>query len=193
MKIFATTNFTNSFFESRPIVSILPDSVIFRENNPFYLPESDSSFSAIVGLVIKINRFGKCVSPKFTDRYVSHIGVAIKFIAKDLYNKLLAANVSPDWATAFDNSMAMSVQREIVEDDLRSFKMKVSYNGDLFDFDSSMGRLPLTEMLASASNLATFKIGDLFFIGYHEFENIKIGDRFELSSEGIESLICEIM
>lgn len=67
-----------------PVVFMKPDSAILRANKPFFIPEFSNEIHYETELIVKINRIGKHISPKFANRYYDEIGLGIDFTARDL-------------------------------------------------------------------------------------------------------------
>jgi 2-keto-4-pentenoate hydratase/2-oxohepta-3-ene-1,7-dioic acid hydratase in catechol pathway len=71
-----------------PVIFMKPDSAILPAHNPFYIPDFSNDLHYEVELVVKINRLGKHIAPRFAHKYYEEIGLGIDFTARDLQNQL---------------------------------------------------------------------------------------------------------
>jgi len=69
------------------IFFLMPDSAIIQNNLPFFYPDFSNDIHYEVEIVIKFNKLGKNIAPKFAHRYFNEIGIAIDFTARDLQKK----------------------------------------------------------------------------------------------------------
>lgn len=57
--------------EGRPSLYLKPDSSLLVNRKPFFIPDFAPCFQANPCLVLKINRLGKNIAPRFANRYFS--------------------------------------------------------------------------------------------------------------------------
>jgi len=84
-----------------------PESALIRAGQPFFVPDWDGNFEAETMFVIRIDRLGRCIAPRFASRYYSEVAVGVNFIARDTLNKLKTEALSWDVAVGFDQSVAV--------------------------------------------------------------------------------------
>lgn len=87
-----------------PTIS-LPDSAILKNGNPVFIPDFDNSFSAIPYLAVKINRLGKNVASRFSERYYSEAAPVLILRADNIFESLKKAGLPWNSAIAFDKSI----------------------------------------------------------------------------------------
>jgi 2-keto-4-pentenoate hydratase/2-oxohepta-3-ene-1,7-dioic acid hydratase in catechol pathway len=92
----------------RPQFFMKPDTALLRNNEPFYIPDFSSEVDYECELVVRINRVGRAIAPKFAHRYYSEVGLGIDFTARDLQREAITAGLPWEAAKAFDRSAALS-------------------------------------------------------------------------------------
>ena len=73
-----------------PVVFLKPDTSILLKGQPFFIPEFSQDVHHEVEVLVKINRIGKHIQPKFAHKYYDQTGLGIDFTARDLQAKLKA-------------------------------------------------------------------------------------------------------
>lgn len=166
-----------------------PDSTLIRNNDDFYVPNFSKEIVAYIGVYLQFNKIGKCIEPRFTDRYYQEVGCAIKFMAADVIERNRSFGTATDIACSFDASLAISNERIHVAD---NYQYVAKLNGQLIDFElNSFATIP--DLLATATKYFTVKIGDLFFLPLIQKPlSVSIGDVFDISLQGNQLLTCTI-
>lgn len=166
-----------------------PDSTLIRNNDDFYVPNFSQEIVAFVGVYVQFSKIGKCIEPRFSYRYYTECGCAIKFIAADCIANCLKQGMSPDIARGFDGSLAVSNDRVTVKD---TYDYIATYNGNVISVDGSLfTKIP--ELISQATQYFTVKIGDLFFIPLIQRPiPVSVGDVFDVSLHGKQLLSCSI-
>lgn len=180
---------------AEPVIFIKPDTALLRDNEPFYLPSFSSDVHYELEIVLKINKMGKNISPKFAHKYYEEIGLGIDFTARDLQNKLKEKGLPWEKAKGFNGSAPVSpfVNKSQFAD-LKNLNFSLQINGEnrqigntslmLWDFD---------EIIAEISTYFTLKTGDLIFTGTPAGVGaVNIGDRLTGFLEGQELINFEI-
>ena len=89
---------------SEPVIFMKPDTAILPKQFPFVLPEFSEDVHHEVEILVKINKVGKYIDPKFAHKYYDEIGLGIDFTARDLQAKLKEKGLPWEKAKAFDGS-----------------------------------------------------------------------------------------
>ncbi len=166
-----------------------PDSTLIRNNDDFYIPNFSQQIVAYVGIYLHFNKIGKCVEPRFTNRYYNEVGCAIKFMAADVIERNKPLGTATDIASCFDASLAVSNERVEVSD---NYDFSVLLNGMQLPIDTSAFS-DIPELLAIATKYFTVKIGDLFFLPLiQQPVNVAVENVFEVSLQGKQLLMCTI-
>lgn len=166
-----------------PVFFMKPDTALLRNNDPFYLPDWTNDVHHEIELIIRINRLGKNIEPKFAHRYYSEIGLGIDFTARDVQNKLKAKGLPWEKAKAFDFSAVVSHEFVGIENfsDLKNINFSLIINGtSVQEGNSGLMIFGFDEIISHVSKYVTLKIGDLIYTGTPAGVGpVKISDRLE--------------
>ncbi len=171
-----------------PVIFMKPDSSLLRNNDPFYIPEFSKDVHYECELIVRINRLGKNIEPRFASRYYSEIGLGIDFTARDLQTKLKEKGLPWEKAKGFDRSAAIGSEFVSIESlpDVNSIKFELKKNGQTVQRgDSAYMLFPFDDLISQVSKYYTIKIGDLMYTGTPAGVGpVAIGDRLEGFLEG---------
>lgn len=172
----------NNSNPSEPVVFMKPDTAALRNNKPFYLPDFSSEIHYETELIIKINRIGKNISPKFAHRYYDEIGLGVDFTARDLQRKLKAEGKPWEICKAFDNSAVIGnfLPKEQF-DDIQDIDFHLDINGVTVQKGNSKDMIfRIDDLIAYVSRFFTLKIGDVLFTGTPVgVAKVNIGDNLQ--------------
>lgn len=157
-----------------------PETALLRENRPFFLPHFSNQLEHEVELVVRINRVGRNIQPRFAHRYYSEVALGIDFTARDLQNQCKEKSAPWEIAKAFDNSAAISqfVPLADLNKDIHDLSFRLLKNGQIQQQGYSGDMLfKIDEIIAYISQFFTFKEGDLIYTGTPSgVSPLKIGD-----------------
>lgn len=174
MKIFAIgQNYSehnkelNNASPTDPVVFMKPDTALLRNNKPFFIPDFSNELHYETELIIKFNRIGKNIEPRFAHRYYSEIGLGIDFTARDVQRKLKAEGKPWEISKAFDNSAVIGNFLPATEfEDIQNISFSLDINGKTVQQGNSKDMIfPINELIAYVSRFFTIKIGDILFTG----------------------------
>jgi len=181
---------------TEPVVFMKPDSALLRNNDPFYIPGFSQDVHYECELVVRINRLGKNIEPRFANRYYDEIGLGIDFTARDLQNKLRDKGLPWEKAKAFDRSAVICTDfvPKAELPDVNAIKFQLKKNGELVqNGDSAYMLFPIDELVSYVSNFFTLKIGDLIYTGTPAGVGpVAIGDRLEGFLDGRKMFDFEV-
>jgi len=178
-----------------PVIFSKPDTAILRNNEPFYYPDFSKDIHHEVEILLKIEKEGKNIDPKFAHKYYKEIGIGIDFTARDLQQKAKEKGLPWDIAKGFNGSAPISEFVPLSDyPDLKNLNFSLKVNGEyrqqgntsmmLFDFDY---------MVAYLSRFFTLRKGDIIFTGTPKGVGpVKIGDRLEAFIEDKKMLEFEV-
>lgn len=150
-----------------PVVFLKPDTSILLKGQPFFIPEFSQDVHHEVEVLVKINRIGKHIQPKYAHKYYDEIGLGIDFTARDLQAKLKAKGLPWEKAKGFDG--AAVVGKWLPKDSLPhvdDLTFSLTKNGETVQSGSSSLMLwKIDELIAYVSQFFTLKIGDILFTG----------------------------
>ena len=178
MKILVVENAYMSAPANEPSLVVYPDTSLLRNNDPFFIPDLSRKVLVRAGLVLKVDKIGKCIAPQFAERYYSHVGIAFDFVQSDMQKELNDKRLNTGPAVYFDKSFAVSndfIEKETFEKFSGSYCVK--FNDTQMTLSSKSARFNFTDAISSSSNYFTIKIGDLVYIPAISFDKgVKQGD-----------------
>ena len=169
-------NYTNHIEElknerpTEPVVFMKPDSAVLLKQHPFVIPEFTEDVHHEIEIIVKINKVGKYIEPKFAHKYYDEISVGIDFTARDLQAKLKAKGLPWEKAKAFDGSAVIG---EFLPkshfSSLENITFELKKNNETAQIgDSSLMLWKIDELISYVSQFFTLKIGDILFTGTPE-------------------------
>jgi 2-keto-4-pentenoate hydratase/2-oxohepta-3-ene-1,7-dioic acid hydratase in catechol pathway len=150
-----------------PVVFLKSDSSLLIKNQPFFIPEFSNEIHYEVEILIKINKIGKFIEPKFSHRYYDQISLGIDFTARDLQSELKLNGLPWEKAKAFDGSALVGkwVNKNNF-DSLDNLNFSLDLNGNTVQKGNTSLMLWTTDQIISyVSKFFTLKIGDIIFTG----------------------------
>ena len=169
-------NYTNHIEElknerpTEPVVFMKPDSAVLLKQHPFVIPEFSEDVHHEIEIIVKINKVGKYIEPKFAHKYYDEISVGIDFTARDLQAKLKAKGLPWEKAKAFDGSAVIG---EFLPkshfSSLENITFELKKNNETAQIgNSSLMLWKIDELISYVSQFFTLKIGDIIFTGTPE-------------------------
>lgn len=153
-----------------PVVFLKPDSSILLKQHPFVIPEFSEDVHHEVEVLVKINKVGKYIEPKFAHNYYDEIGLGIDFTARDLQTKLKEKGLPWEKAKAFDGSAVIGDFYPKNEfNSLDSINFELISNGTVVQKGNTQNMMwKIDELIAHVSQFFTLKKGDIIFTGTPE-------------------------
>ena len=158
----------HSFKEGEPVIFLKPDSALLKDGKPFYIPDFSSDIQYETEIVIKINRLGKNISPRFARRYYNEVTLGIDLTARDLQQRQRKNSLPWEISKAFDNSAVIGefVSLTELEEDINNLPFYLIINDKKAQEGNTKDQLfKVDEIIAYVSRFFTLKIGDLIFTG----------------------------
>jgi 2-keto-4-pentenoate hydratase/2-oxohepta-3-ene-1,7-dioic acid hydratase in catechol pathway len=153
-----------------PVVFLKPDSAILLKQHPFVIPEFSNDVHHEVEILVKINKVGKYIEPKFAPNYYDEIGLGIDFTARDLQSKLKEKGLPWEKAKSFDGSAVIGdFYSKNDFNSLENIQFKLVKNGEIVQLGVTSHMLwKIDELIAHISQFFTLKKGDVIFTGTPE-------------------------
>lgn len=167
---------------TEPVIFSKPDSALLRNNDDFYYPDFSNDIHYEVEIVLRINKVGKNIEPKFAYNYIDQIALGIDFTARDLQAKAKAKGLPWDLAKGFNHSAPISVFRPVPPvDELKNLDFSLRKNGETVQQgNTSLMIYSFEEIIAFVSKYFQLKKGDLIFTGTPAGVGpVTIGDKLE--------------
>ncbi len=177
-----------------PVIFSKPDTALLKNNEPFYLPDFSNDVHHEVELVIKINKVGKKIKPKFARNYFSEIGLGIDFTARDKQTELKNKGLPWELAKAFDGSAPIGNFINIENIDLKNIDFSLQKNGTVVQKGNTTQMIfSFEEIVSFVSQYFTLKVGDLIYTGTPAgVGQVIIGDKLEGFIGNDLMLTCEV-
>ena len=178
-----------------PVIFLKPDSAVLPDKAPFVIPDFSSDIHHEIEVIVKINKLGKYIDPKFAHKYYDEIGLGIDFTARDVQNKLKEKGLPWEKAKAFDGSAIIGdfiPKNEFSSTENITFEL--TSNGQTVQKGNTSHMLwKIDELIAYVSQYFTLKTGDVIFTGTPAgVSAVKIGDRLSGKLEGTEVFTFEV-
>jgi len=155
---------------AEPIIFLKPDTAILPKNFPFFIPEFSSDIHHEVEILVKINRVGKHIDPKFAHKYYDEIGLGIDFTARDVQERLKEKGLPWEKSKAFDGSAVIGEFLPKSQfNSLENITFELTCNGKQVQLGNTSHMLwKIDELISYVSQYFTLKIGDIIFTGTPE-------------------------
>ena len=151
---------------TEPVIFLKPDSAKLPKKMPLFIPPWSNGIHYEVELLVKINRVGKYIEPKFAHKYYQEIGLGIDFTDRELQSKLKAKGLPWEKAKAFDGSAVISPFFDKKNFDLANTSFQLLKNGETMQVGNTKNMLwKIDDLIAHVSQYFTLKKGDIIFTG----------------------------
>ena len=153
-----------------PVIFIKPDTSLLQKNNPFFIPDFSKLINYELELLVKINRIGKYIQPKFAFKYYREIGLGIDFTARDIQQQLKEKGLPWEKAKGFDGSALIGEWFDKSNfEDINKLDFHLLKNGIVTQSGNSSQMIwKIDELISEISKFFTLKIGDIIFTGTPE-------------------------
>ncbi|MCM0389734.1 fumarylacetoacetate hydrolase family protein [Bacteroides fragilis] len=150
-----------------PVIFMKPDSAILKDGKPFFIPDFSNEVHYETELVVRINRLGKNIAPRFAHRYYDALTVGIDFTARDLQRQFRAAGNPWELCKGFDSSAAIGTFVPVERfADVQNLRFHLDIDGNTVQQGYTADMLfKIDDIIAYVSRFVTLKIGDLLFTG----------------------------
>lgn len=172
---------------SEPVIFLKPETAVVLKKFPFVIPEFSQDVHHEVEVLIKINKVGKYIEPKFAHKYYDEIGLGIDFTARDVQSRLKEKGLPWEKAKAFDGSAIISdflPKKDFSS--MENINFELTNNGQIVQSGNTNLMLwKIDEIIAYVSQYFTLKKGDIIFTGTPKgVAAVKEGDVLEGFLEG---------
>ena len=171
-----------------PLFFLKPDTALLKEKD-FYYPNFTNDLHFECEIVVKIDKVGKNIDPKFAHKYYSEITLGIDFTARDLQQKCKEKGLPWEKAKGFDNSAPISLKWVSLSDINFQSTEFCFYQNDILKQHGFTRDMIFTidEIIAYVSRFITLKTGDLIFTGTPSGVGpVAIGDCLKATLNGDE-------
>ena len=173
----------NNPIPEEPVVFLKPDTAILLKKHPFFIPEHSNDVHHEIEVVVKINRLGKHIEPRFAHKYYDEIALGIDFTARDVQTRCKEKGLPWEKAKAFDGSAIIG--KEFIDksefESVQDISFSLNKNGDQVQLGNSKDMIfTIDAIISYVSQFFTLKIGDIIYTGTPSGVGpVKIGDKLE--------------
>lgn len=157
----------NNEAPENPIFFLKPDTSIIIRNRPFFYPDFSDEIQYETEIVLKINRLGKNIDPRFAHRYYREISVGIDLTARDLQRKCKKNGWPWEISKGFEGSAPLGkfISKDHFEN-IRQLDFGLEINGQQVQKGNTRDLIfSFEHLIAYVSRFFTLKMGDLIFTG----------------------------
>ncbi|HNY62444.1 MAG TPA: fumarylacetoacetate hydrolase family protein [Bacteroidales bacterium] len=150
-----------------PIFFLKPETALLVRNRPFFLPDFSQEIHYEVELLVRINKLGKHIQPRFAHTYYNEIGLGVDFTARDIQERLRKEGLPWEQAKSFDGSAVVSpfIPKNQFSN-LSEIRFSLQKNGETVQIGNSNNMIfNIDQLISYISQYVTLKIGDIIFTG----------------------------
>ena len=152
---------------AEPTFFLKPDSALNPKQLPMFYPDFTHDLQHEVEVVVRIDRVGKCIEPRFAHKYYNSVALGIDFTARDLQRR--ASQNGQPWTICkgFDGSAAIGewVPKEKFLD-VQRLHFHLDIDGHTVQEGCTTDMLySVDEIISYISRFFTLKTGDLLYTG----------------------------
>jgi len=144
-----------------------PDSAILKGGKPFFIPDFAERFDYEAELVVRINKLGKNIAPRFAHRYYDAVTVGVDITARDLQERFRREGLPWELCKGFDGSAVLGefipVERFAHMQNIR-FRLDIDGNPVQHGHTADM-LFGVDQLISYVSQFFMLKTGDLLFTG----------------------------
>ncbi len=150
-----------------PVIFTKPESAVIREHKPFFIPDFAQRFDYETEVIVRINRLGKSIAPRFAHRYYDEVSLGIDFTARDLQDSLRSRGLPWDICKGFDGSAAIGQWMDKTQlPPATDLHFHLDIDGQRVQEGHTANMIhPIDEIIAYVSRFFTLKTGDIIFTG----------------------------
>lgn len=179
-----------------PTFFLKPDSALNAKQLPMFYPDFTNDLQHEVEVVVRIERLGKCIQPRFARKYYRSVALGIDFTARDMQRKAKAAGLPWLLSKGFDGSAVIGpfVSLDELGGDVSNLDFSLLRNGQTVQQGNTADMIfAVDDLIAHVSRFMTLRTGDLIFTGTPSGVGpVAIGDVLEGTLAGRRLLKVEI-
>ena len=168
---------------AEPTFFLKPDSALNPKQLPMFYPDFTHDLQHEVEVVVRIDRVGKCIEPRFAHKYYNSVALGIDFTARDLQRQAKASGLPWLVSKGFDGSAVLGpfVTLDELGHGVDDLDFALSRNGQTVQQgNTSQMIFPVDALIAHISRFMTLRTGDLIYTGTPAGVGpVQIGDHLE--------------
>jgi 2-keto-4-pentenoate hydratase/2-oxohepta-3-ene-1,7-dioic acid hydratase in catechol pathway len=156
----------NNPLPTQPVIFMKPATALLPKETTFYLPDFSQNIHYECEIVLKINKMGKHIKPKFASKYFSEFTLGLDFTARDLQQKLKEKGLPWEIAKAFDHSAYVGKWLKADAYDLKNLSFSLLKNNQEVQVGHSTNLIfSFSRLISYLSTFFTLQTGDIIFTG----------------------------
>ena len=165
-----------------PHFYLKPDTALLRNGHTFYIPDVCTRMSGALSIVVRINRLGRTITPRFAYRYYAETALGFCLYAADLLEQNCTDGFSFAPACALDYSPPLSECFTPVS--------KSNLLEDIFAWEDWRGHFTgsIEQTITHISRYIFLKMGDLIWMELHPPLPLSVPMEIHASRNGQEEL-----
>ncbi|HRZ43179.1 MAG TPA: fumarylacetoacetate hydrolase family protein [Bacteroidales bacterium] len=168
---------------TEPVFFLKPDTSILIRNRPFYYPGFTEELHYEAEIVVKINKVGRHIQPKFAHTYYHEVAFGLDLTARDLQRRCKANGHPWEISKGFEGSAPISRFISLQESgfEIQNIPFSLAKNGVVVQEGNTSDMIfAVNEIIAYVSTYFTLKTGDMIFTGTPSGVGpLAIGDQLE--------------
>jgi acylpyruvate hydrolase len=185
----------NAAIPAEPVFFLKPDTSLLKDGSHFYYPEFTKDLHYECEVVVRIDKTGRNISPKFAHKYYSAVTLGLDFTARDLQQRCKEKGLPWEIGKAFEHSAPLSnlfLPKDTLNLDNLTFELNV--NGKSVQQGNTKDMIfSIDQIISYVSRFMTLKTGDLIFTGTPVGVGpISIGDVLEGYIESTKMFCFEV-
>ncbi len=172
------------------------DSSLLVNRKPLFVPDKITELHALPCWVLRVSRLGRCIAPKFAQRYYDAVAPGVDFYSADLLRDAKQSGKPWTEAIAFENSLAVGAWQELSSlQAAEQTQWSVQRDGQRIEWMTAsleQWQEQMDRAVAQASELLTIRQGDLIYITAQQSELLQTEDILRCENNDKEQLYCKI-
>ena len=150
-----------------PLFFLKPDTALLRNNDPFYIPAFSNEVHYECELVVRINKLGKNIAPRFAHRYYDAVTVGVDITARDMQERFRKQGLPWELCKGFDGSAVLG---DFIPVERFAHMQNIHFHLDIDGHTVQRGHtvdmlFGVDELVSYVSQFFMLKTGDLIFTG----------------------------
>ena len=144
------------------LLTILPETSLLIAKRPLFLPDMRGPIKANLVWAIRIDRLGRCVAERFSERYYDKVTIGVAMVAEEYRKDLLSVGGSDIVARSFDGAICLGEWEDAAN--LTTIKGCVSLDERTAEFEEENWREKANKLVALVSKYQTIRQGDILLV-----------------------------
>lgn len=145
-------------------VRLLADTALLTHRKPVFVPDWGGKCMATGCVAARISRLGKSIEPRFAERYVDAVGLAVKFELCTLRKRFAEKGLPCDIAESFDGAVSAGEWLETDIGKIESLTARFTFGSQTAVCSCSDWAAMVENAVTTASRFFTIRQGDVMIV-----------------------------